>query len=125
MSTDINRFTNKEEEFINTEMQTSVSAIIATEKKSAISVENVMDPYRYSTLENILSVTGTCFRFVNKCHRKRHRMSEEISAEELNTAKKLWIRDIQKTFSSNVEFNKTKESLGVYEHEDGYFRCKG
>ena len=46
ISKDINRFTNKEEEeFINTEMQTSVSTIIATEKKSTISVENVIDPY--------------------------------------------------------------------------------
>ena len=52
-------------------------------------------------------------------------MSGEISAEELNTAKKLWICDLQKTFSSSVEFNKMKESLGVYEHEDGYLRCKG
>ena len=45
---DINRFTDKEEVgFIKTEMQTSaVSTIIATEKKSIISVENVIDPYR-------------------------------------------------------------------------------
>ena len=127
ISKDINRFTNKKEkEFIKTEMQTSaVSTIIATEKKATISVENVIDPYRYSTLENILSVTATCLRFINNCHRKRQIMSGEISAEELNTAKKLWICDLQKTFSSSVEFNKRKKSLGVYEHEDGYFRCKG
>ena len=62
ISKDINRFTNKEEEeFIKTEMRTSaVSTIIATEKKSTISVENVIDPYRYSTLEKILSATATC-----------------------------------------------------------------
>ena len=127
ISKNINRFTNKEEEeFIKTEMQTSaVSTIIATEKKSTISVENVIDPYRYSTLEKILSVTATCLRFINNCHRKCQKMSGEISAEELNTAKKLWICNLQKTFSSSVEFNKTKESLGVYEHEDGYLRCKG
>ena len=41
-------------------MQTSVSTIIATEKKSKISVENVIDPYQYSTFEKILSVTATC-----------------------------------------------------------------
>ena len=51
-------------------------------------------------------------------------MSGEISAEDLNKAKKLWIFDLQKTFSSSVEFNKRKEPLGVYEHEDGYLRCK-
>ena len=71
ISKDINSFTNKEEEeFINTEMQTSVSTIIATEKKSTISVENVTEPYRYSTLEKVLSVTATCLRFVNNCHGK-------------------------------------------------------
>ena len=44
---DINRFTNKEEEkFINTEIQTSVSTIIATENKLTNSVENVIEPYR-------------------------------------------------------------------------------
>ena len=39
-------------------------------------------------------------------------MLGEISVEELNTAKKLWICDLQKTFSSRVEFNK-KELLRV------------
>ena len=50
ISKEIKRFTNKEEEeFIETEMQTSaVSAIIATEKNSTISVENVIDPYPIS-----------------------------------------------------------------------------
>ena len=37
----------------------------------------------------------------------------------------MWIFDLQKTFSSSVEFNKTKELLGAYEHEDRYLRCKG
>ena len=60
---------------------------------------------------------------VSNCHGKRQKMSAEISSEELNTAKKLWICDLQKKFSLSVEFNKTKESLGVYEHEDGYLRC--
>ena len=60
ISKDINRLTYEEEEkFINTEMQTSISTIIATEKKSPISVENLIDPYRYITLEKILSVTAT------------------------------------------------------------------
>ena len=117
ISKDIYRFTNKEEEeFINTEMQlsiVSVSSIIATEKKSTISVENVIDPYRYSTLEKILSVTATSLQFINNFHRKRQKMSGEISAEELNTVKKLWICDLQKAFSSSVEFNKTKEFLGA------------
>ena len=109
ISKDINRFTNKEEEkFINTEMQTSVSTIAATEKKSTTSVENVIDPYRYSTFRKILTVTAACLRFVNSCHGKRQKMSREISAEELNTAKKLWICNLQKIFSSSVEFNKTK-----------------
>ena len=126
ISKDTNRFTNKEEEkFINKEMQTSVSTIIAMGKKLTISVENVIDPYRYSTLKKILSVTATCLRFVNNCHGKRQKMLGEISAEELNAAKKLWICDLQKTISTSVEFNKMKESLGVYEHEDGYLWCKG
>ena len=79
ISKDINRSTNKEEEkFINTEMQTSISTIIATEKKSPISVENLIDPYRYSTLEKILSVTATYLRFVNNCHGKRQKTLGEI-----------------------------------------------
>ena len=47
ISKDMNRFTKKEEEkFINTEIQTSVSTIIATGNKLTNSVENVIDPYR-------------------------------------------------------------------------------
>ena len=126
ISKDIKRFTNKEEdEFIKTEIRISaVSTIIVTEKKSTISIENVIDPYQYSTLENILSVTATCLRFINNCHRKRQKLSGEISAEELKTAKKLRICNLPKTFSMSVEFNKMKESLGVYEYE-GDFTISG
>ena len=106
ISKGINRFTNKEEEeFIKTEIQTSaVSTIIATKTKSTTSVENVIDQYRYNTSKKILSVIATCVRFINSCHRKCQKMSGEISAEELNTAKKLCIFHLQKTFSSSVEF---------------------
>ena len=52
-------------------------------------------------------------------------MSGEISREELNKTKKLWICNLPKTISSSVEFNKMRESLGVHEHKDGYLRCKG
>ena len=54
-------------------------------------------------------------------------MSKDVkrnSGEELNTTMKLWICNLQKTFSSSVEFYETKESLGVYEHEAEYLRCK-
>ena len=58
---DINRFTAKEEELIKTEMGTLVvSTIIAMIKKLTLSVESVIDPYQYSALEKILSVTATC-----------------------------------------------------------------
>ena len=43
-------------------------------------------------------------------------MSGEIATEELNKAKKLWICNLQKTFSLSVEFNKMRESLGVFKH---------
>ena len=52
-------------------------------------------------------------------------MSGVISAEELNTTKKLWISNLQNMFSSSVKFNKTRESLGVCEHEDGVFEVQG
>ena len=119
----INRFANKEEEkFIKTEMQTStVSIIIATVKKSTISVENVIDPYRYSTLEKILSVIATCLQLSSK-------MSKDVRknfSRRIEYSKELRICDLQKNFSSSVKFNKTKELLGVCKHEDGYLRCKG
>ena len=61
ISKDINRFTAKEEELIKTEMRTLVvSTIIAMIKKLTLSVESVIDPYQYSALEKILSVTATC-----------------------------------------------------------------
>ena len=68
ISKDINRFTNKEEEeFVKTEIRTSaVSTIIATEKKSTISVENVVDPYRYSTLERHSNLSLICEQLSSK-----------------------------------------------------------
>ena len=68
ISKDINRFTNKEEEeFVKTEIRTSaVSTIIATEKKSTISVENAVDPYRYSTLERHSNLSSICEQLSSK-----------------------------------------------------------
>ena len=45
----------------------------------------------------------------------------------MNKAKKLYICDLQKRkkFSLSVKFDKTRESLGFYKHEDRYLRCKG
>ena len=113
ISKDISRYTNKEEkEFIKTEMQTSaVSTIIATEKKSMILVENVIDPYQYSTLEKILIVTATCLLFTNNYHQKHQKISGEISAEELKKAKRLCVCNLQKMFSLSVEFNKTRVDI--------------
>ena len=52
-------------------------------------------------------------------------MSGENSAEELNTAKTFWICNLEKNVFIERQFDKTKELLGVYEHENGYLRCKG
>ena len=79
ISKDINRFTNKEEEeFIKTEMRTlAVLTIKTIEKKLTISVENVIDPYWYSTLEKIWVSQQLVFNLwtiviknVKRCHEK-------------------------------------------------------
>ena len=93
--------------------------------KDERSIEKIIDPARYSTFTKLLRVTALVLKFIDmKCKRKE-KVAKEVSAEDLDRAKDLWVRHLQKEVQKEQKFKKMAESLGVQEDTDGYLRCKG
>ena len=78
-------------------------------------IVNIIDPARYSTWQRLLRVSALVLRFVNNVKAtKENRSYSELTANEINDAELLWIKDTQKRYYENEHDGlKAKErSLG-------------
>ncbi|XP_066911768.1 uncharacterized protein [Clytia hemisphaerica] len=90
----------------------------------------ILDPRRFGSLTRLLRVTAKVLRFVRNLKQsvqntklnKRHGAEESI--DHMVDAKKLWILEVQKEFSSS-ELNQLKRNLNVFTDDHGILRCKG
>ena len=83
---------------------------------------------RFPSLEKLNRVTAWCIRFVTNCRRKLdERKMGELDAEECQHAEELELEirstQIKMTFESGYE--KRSKSLGIFEDERGFLRCRG
>ena len=88
-------------------------------------LEQVIDINRYGTEMNIYRVTALVKRFVDnvkKSMKKEIREIREVTADEVNEARKMWIRRAQHDIQVNTLLSR---QLGVDEDADGILRCYG
>ena len=81
-------------------------------------IEDVIDPTRYNTFTKLIRVTAWCLRFLEKCKGNKD-LDEEITTEELNRAKVIWLRHLQSKVKREHTYEKMVESLGVQEDKEG------
>ena len=101
--------------------------VLSLQTEEIISISNVIDVNRYSSLSKLLRVTALVLRFLeNIKNSKVHKRVPEnpISVSELAMAEKLWILDAQSYLKRNTDFPKIKESLGIIE-QDKLLVCQG
>jgi len=90
-------------------------------------VSQVIDINKYSTLRKLLRVTAWVKRFVDNLKARKEGKDlnvEGLSAQEITSAEKLWIKDVQSTMAQDLSFKKTQSHLGIVEME-GILVCMG
>ena len=82
----------------------------------------------YSSVLRLVRVTAYVLRFVNnlKCRlSKREPTISELSLDEINSAEKLWIREVQAAVKEKSTFQQVEKSLNLFKDENGILRCRG
>ena len=90
-------------------------------------LQKVIEFRNYNSMSRNERVVGWCGRFISNSRKKtkEKRTSGELTAEECQHARSLIIKSVQNELKSESGFEKRAESLGLYEDEDGFLRCKG
>ena len=89
-------------------------------------IQKVIKFRNFSCMARLTRVVALCRRFISNCRKKKtERNFDELNAEECEHARNMCIRSVQMELSSESGFEKRAESLGLYEGEDGFVRCRG
>ena len=97
-----------------------VNVLIAV-TETPTGVSQMIDINKYSTLRKLLRVTTWVKRFVDNLKARKEGKDlnvEGLSAQEITSAEKLWIKDVQSTMTQGLSFKKTQNPLGIMEMED-------
>ncbi|XP_028397220.1 uncharacterized protein LOC114521030 [Dendronephthya gigantea] len=108
----------------------STTALVTIGSQPEHNLEELIDPSRYSRIGTILRVTAYVIRFVRNLQRRQRKSTAaerkgSLTADEINIAEKMWIRQLQSTLPNMKDYKKVKESLSLFENEDKIIRCRG
>ena len=124
---------NNHEEVIKEAKVTSTVNLTAI--KTVIDLSDV-DASRYSNFDKLLRITAYVMRFKNNILRLRNKDSSafgdisgikipELSIEEIRQAKNLLIKYEQGKMKNSPKYRMWERSLGLFEDEEGFIRCRG
>ena len=82
---------------------------------------------RFGTLQRLLRATAYVLRFVKAAKRRKDGRIEgdSLSANEIDEAHTLWIKEMQQTLPDKGEFEHWKVQFDLYRDERNVWRCKG
>ena len=98
-----------------------VSMLVESEKRSFIS--RLIDCHKFNSYQKLLRVTATVLRFIEIC-RGSVKESKGLTAQDLERAEKLWIKDVQSTITGE-KLTELRKHLGNRKDEGGIIRCYG
>jgi hypothetical protein len=75
-------------------------------------------------LPKVLRITAWIRRFLTNC-RTIDKSTGELLCEEIQNAKKIWIRKAQQTFQQSERFKEIEERLQLKQNNNGIFFCMG
>ena len=108
-------------------------------------MSKIIDIKRYSDIKKLFRVTAWTTRFKSKILKKIKKnnkenkdkkeninknnietaWAEELTGEEINEAKKLWVKEIQMGIVADKNFANLKHQLSLFKDADGLWRCGG
>ena len=100
------------------------SLAVTTSNYESISV--IIDITKYNNLIKLLRVTSWVLRFISNCKRKLVKQSmclfKYLVSDELDQAKKCWIKDNQIMLRSEAGYQELVKQLNLRESDDGLLR---
>ena len=111
-----------QEEMTQRDLLNSLVSISNVEKTPNMS--QVICPERFSSPLRLFRVTALVLRFANKL-RGAATSTVQPEAEEIQRAKLMWMRHMQVTLPDHKDFPAWKQKLGLFQDEDGVWRCGG
>ena len=91
-------------------------------------LDSIISLERFSSLPRLIRVTAYVLRFVSNLKRKKanNELTDgEIKQEEVQRAKELWYKEVQRSVFEDEKFDQVKCSLSLFMDEKGILRCRG
>ena len=98
-----------------------------TSEKS-LNLDCIIPLERFSSLQRLVRVTAYVVRFVSNLKQskmKKRLVDGVIRHEEVDCARELWIKEVQKSVYNNKNFDQVKISLSLFTDDKGILRCGG
>ena len=103
------------------------SLLTLTLSDSLHGLNEIIKCERFGTLQRLLRVTAYVLQFVKAAKRRKDGRIEGdgLSANKINEAHTLWIKEMQRALPEKGEFEHWKFQFGLYRDERNVWRCKG
>ena len=102
----------------------STTIMVTDSTLSTNTISNIVNMERFSSLQKMLRVTVYVLRFVESCLKGVKNVGE-ITFEEMEKARKLWIYGEQKVIMADKKFSNLKKQLCLFTDDENVIRLKG
>ena len=99
----------------------------ATSEKR-LNLDCIIPLEKFSSLQRLMRVTAYVLRFVSnlkQSKRKKELIDGEVMQEEMDQARELWIKEVQRSVYNDKNFDQVKVSLSLFTDDKGILRCGG
>ena len=118
---------NVDESQFNAEVSSSIKCMTHLSNESH-TIGNILKIENYGDITKLLRITSWIMRFINNVKKKDQnivRKCGNLSNEEIQNAKLIWIKENQNVLQDEKNYSEIVNSLNLFEDEDGIIRSKG
>ena len=119
--------TNRKEipEEAKREIRKTTSVLVNKVDTNPEDINNIIPCENYSRLGRLLRVTALVLKFIKRVRKQDTDTSPEITVEDLDQSRVLWIKHAQASLTSERNQEQMFRNLRVFKDEAGVFRCGG
>ncbi|PFX21007.1 hypothetical protein AWC38_SpisGene14515 [Stylophora pistillata] len=80
---------------------------------------------KFSSLQRLMRVTAYVWRFASNLKQskmKKELIDGDVTQEEMNQARELWIKEVQRSVYNDKNFDQVKVSLSLFSDDKGVLR---
>ena len=99
----------------------------ATSEKR-LNLDYVIPLEKFSSLQRLMRVTAYVLRFVSNLKQskmKKEMIDGEVTQGEIDQARELWIKEVQRSVHNDKNFDQVQVSLSLFTDDKGILRCGG